>query len=294
MHELIWKRVHESNMEARTGTHDRRGVIYTLAAAVLFGASTPCAKSLLSDVAWVMMPGLLYLGSGVGLGLWYVIRGQSKHSVVGVKLSRQDMPWVVAVVTAGGVVGPLLLMWGLARTPASTSALLLNLEGLFTAVLAWLVFHESCDRRVVLGMLALVVGAALLGYEGTPQVGVPWGIVAIAGACAAWAVDNNLTRRISSSDPVQIGTIKGLGAGITNLTVALLAGSTFPAAHLTVLVGVVGLATYGLSIVLFILGLRHLGAARVAAYFSTAPFVGAGFSILFLGELPTPLWGLRP
>jgi len=270
--------------------YDRRGVAYALAAAVLFGASTPCAKLLLVGVSPVLMAGLLYLGSGVGLGLWSLLRMTAGERRRDARLARRDLPWLIAVVLAGGVVGPALLMWGLARTPASTSSLLLNLEGVLTAALAWFVFRENFDRRIALGMLAIVAGGVLLSWGGTPEPGVPWGILAVAGACGAWALDNNLTRRISAADPVQIAAIKGLVAGTANVALALGTGAAWPHSGAVVLASSLGLVGYGLSLVLFILGLRHLGSARTGAYFSCAPFVGAALALPLLGERPTVIF----
>jgi drug/metabolite transporter (DMT)-like permease len=267
--------------------HGRRGIVYALAAAVLFGASTPGAKLLLGGISPLLMAGLLYLGSGIGLGLWSLLRIWAGGRRRDAGLARRDVPWLIAVVLAGGVAGPALLMWGLARTPASTSSLLLNLEGVLTAALAWFVFRENFDRRIALGMLAIVAGGVFLSWGGTPEPGVPWGILAVAGACGAWALDNNLTRKIAAADPVQIAAIKGLVAGTTNVALALAAGAVWPRADAVVLAGGLGLLGYGLSLVLFILGLRHLGSARTGAYFSIAPFVGAALALPLLRERPT-------
>lgn len=277
----------EGTTPVRHGRHDHRGIVYALASAVLFGASTPGAKLLLGDVSPVLMAGLLYLGSGVGLGAWWLWRTRASGVRRDAGLGRRDLPWLIAVVLAGGVAGPALLMWGLARTPASTSSLLLNLEGVLTAALAWFVFHESFDRRIALGMLAIVAGGVLLSWGGTPEPDVPWGILAIAGACGAWALDNNLTRKISAADAVQIAAIKGLVAGTTNIALALGIGAAWPRIQSIALAGGLGLAGYGLSLVLFILALRRLGAARTGAYFSSAPFVGAVLAFPLLGERPT-------
>lgn len=276
-------------MHADHKHRDRRGVACALAAAVLFGASTPGAKLLLSDVAPVLLAGLLYLGSGVGLGVVLLLRHTKgdAHSAEA-PLTRRDLSWLVAAVLTGGVAGPVLLMWGLARTPAATAALLLNLEGVLTAAVAWFAFRENYDRRIIAGMLAIVAGGALLSWGGTPEVGVPWGALAIAGACGAWALDNNFTRRIAHADPVQIALVKGLVAGSANVVLALSVGAAWPGAGTALLAGGLGLLGYGLSLVLFILGLRHLGAARTGAYFACAPFVGAAVAITLLGERPTP------
>jgi drug/metabolite transporter (DMT)-like permease len=175
-------------------------------------------------------------------------------------------------------------MTGLAITPASSTSLLLNLEGVFTAVIAWCVFQEHFDRRIALGMAAITAGSVVLSWAGAPEMGTLWGVVAIVGACLAWGIDNNLTRKVSAGDPLQIAGAKGLVAGVMNLAFALIAGATMPDGLTVMMAMVVGLLGYGISLMLFVLALRHLGTARTGAYFSTAPFVGATISILILGE----------
>lgn len=265
-----------------------KGVIYALLAAVLFGASTPFSKALLGQVAPVMLAGLLYLGSGLGLLIWFTLHApsaSSKHTT-SARLTRPDLPWLGGAILAGGIAGPVLLMFGLALTPASSAALLLNMEGVLTALLAWFVFKENFDRRIFFGMVLIVAAAVLLSWDQRPALGMLWGALAIVAACLCWAIDNNLTRKVSASDAVQIAGIKGLVAGSVNLSVALALGFPWPEASTALLAGVVGLCGYGLSLVLFVLALRHLGTARTGAYFSVAPFVGAAIALLMLGETP--------
>lgn len=268
------------------GISRNRGVVYAIASAVLFGASTPFAKLLLRDVSATLLAGLLYLGSGIGLGIWTLLRMRQTKQEGEARLTGRDVPWLIAVVICGGIMAPLLSIWGLAWVAASTASLLLNLEGVFTALLAWFVFRENFDRRIALGMLAIVLGGGILSWGGAPDlaIGSLAGPLAIAGACLCWALDNNLTRKISASDPVQIAAMKGLVAGATNSTIALLFGANVPTTATTVLAGGLGLVSYGVSLVLFILALRHLGSARTGAYFSSAPFVGAALSIALLGD----------
>lgn len=262
------------------------GVVYALAAAGLFGASTPFAKLLVGRTDPVLLAGLLYLGSGVGLTGWWVwSRRRGKRSET--PLRRADLPWLSGAVAAGGVVGPLLLMFGLTITPASTASLLLNLEGVLTALLAWVVFRENFDRRIALGMVAITAGGVMLSWEGGVTSGNLWGPLAVAGACLAWAIDNNLTRKVSAGDPVQIAAVKGLAAGGVNVVLALVRGAALPDGWTVAACAVVGLAGYGVSLTLFVLALRSLGTARTGAYFSVAPFVGAAVSILLLGDQPT-------
>ena len=260
-----------------------------LAAALLFGASTPGAKLLLGAVSPWMLAGLLYLGSGAGLA---VLAGARR--LMGVRrteapLRAADLPWLAAVVLAGGAIGPLLLMLGLARVPATSASLLLNAEGIATMLIAWLVFHENADRRIVLGAFAILAGAALISWQPGAGIGGFGGMGAlfILGACLAWGIDNNLSRRLSGADPVQIAMIKGLVAGTVNLALAWSLGGHLPPPASLAGAAVIGFLGYGASLVLFLLGLRHLGAARTGAYFSLAPFIGALLAVLFLGESVT-------
>ena len=255
------------------------GVAAALIAAALFGAGTPIAKQLLTGVDPWLLAALLYLGSGLGLGAWRLVRRAAP-----VRLPPGQWPWLAGAVLAGGVVGPLLLMVGLSRMPASGASLLLNAEGVFTALLAWFAFKENFDRRIAVGMLAIVAGAVVLSWPTTAQFGAAWPALAVLGACAAWAVDNNLTRKVALHDATWIASIKGLAAGSVNVLLALWAGSALPPMALLASGMALGLAAYGISLVLFVIGLRHLGTARTGAYFSVAPFFGAVLAVSWLGE----------
>lgn len=268
------------------------GILNALAAAALFGASTPFAKLLIGAIPPVMLAGLLYLGSGIALLGWFGwrrlrARRDAAHEA---PLDRHDLPWLAGSIIAGGVLGPVLLMLGLARTPAANTSLLLNLEGVLTALLAWFVFRENVDRRIAFGMMLIVAGGVLLTWRGGADFAVTAGPMMIAAACLAWAVDNNLTRKISAGDPMQIAGLKGLVAGLTNTSLALTLGNSLPAAPAVAAAGIVGALGYGMSLALFVLALRHLGAARTGAYFSIAPFIGAVVSLLLLRETVEPLF----
>lgn len=263
------------------------GVPLALGSAVLFGALAPLSKLMLGTVNPWLLAGILYLGAGLGLGLFHLGRGVVGLPSVEARLTRRDLRWVAAMVLFGGVLGPLLLMFGLSLTSASTGSLLLNLEGLATMAIAWLVFRENVDRRLLLGALAILAGAVLLTWNGQ-SVQFDLGAVLIAGACLAWGIDNNLTRRLSSADPVQIAMIKGLVAGSVNFGLALTTGAAVPSASFILAGGVVGFFGIGVSLVMFTLGLRHLGTARTGAYFSLAPFIGAALALVLLAEPLTP------
>jgi drug/metabolite transporter (DMT)-like permease len=264
------------------------GVGFAILAAVLFGATTPFTKLLVGELRPVLLAGLLYLGSGAGLSILRLLRRRTQAKEA--PLTCADLPWLVGAVFFGGVVGPVLLMFGLASTPAATASLLLNLEGVFTALLAWFVFHENFDRRIALGMALTVAGGVLLSWQGASGVSLPLGSLAVAGACLCWGIDNNLTQKVSAGDPVQVAAIKGAVAGSVNLGIAFTLGA--PPPHAGALGGalLVGFLGYGLSLVLFVLALRQIGTARTGAYFSLAPFVGAAVALPLLREPVGPLF----
>ena len=261
------------------------GVLAALGSAFLFGAGTPLAKWLLDEVSPWMLAGLLYLGSGIGLGIYRQLRGATRP-----RLNPGEMRWLAAAVLCGGGLAPVLLMYGLSAMAASHVALLLNAEAVLTAVLAWIVFKENFDRRIAAGMAAIVAGALLLSWPQPQALSGPqgvtslWPALAVTLACFFWALDNNFTRKVSLADASWIACVKGLAAGTTNLLLAFVAGAALPGAlKLSAAMGV-GFVAYGVSLALFVVGLRHLGAARAGAYFSIAPFVGALFSVFFLAE----------
>lgn len=261
------------------------GAVFALVAAALFGASTPFSKVLLGSVDPILLAGLLYLGSGIGLAIWLglsrlIDREQSREA----SMKRADLLWLAGSIVSGGIAGPVLLMFGLRMIPASSSSLLLNLEGVLTALLAWFVFKENFDLRIATGMTAISAGGLLISWGGRPETGAPVGALLVTGACLAWAIDNNLTRRISANDPVQIAANKGLIAGTANMIIALASGASLPSTPALGGAAVIGLVGYGISLALFVLALRHIGTARTGAYFSVAPFIGAAISILVLHD----------
>lgn len=255
------------------------GILAALAAAFLFGLGTPISKLLLGPVDPWLLAGILYLGSGIGLALWRLLRKANP-----VHLGNGETKWLAGAILAGGVVAPTLLMWGLSQMSASSAALLLNAEGVLTALLAWLVFRENFDRRIASGMVMIVTGTVVLTWSNDASFDSALPALAVIGACLGWAIDNNLTRKVALTDATFIAMVKGLTAGTANVAMACLLGAALPQPSVLMAAGTVGFLSYGLSLVLFIVALRHLGTARTGAYFSTAPFVGALLAILLLGE----------
>jgi drug/metabolite transporter (DMT)-like permease len=261
-------------------------VVFALLSAALFGASTPAAKALLGTIGPAVLAGLLYCGAGIGVALLRrflrapIARGRSAEAL----LAPRDWPWLAGAIVVGCVFGPILLMLGLSRTDASAASLLLTLEGVATALLAWFVFHENFDRRIALGMACIVAGALVLSWSGKPTLEGVLGPLAIVGACIAWGLDNNLTRKVSLADPLQIVEFKGLIAGPVNLLLGFWAGGTIPNLTPLAVAAFVGFLGYGVSLVFFVRALRDLGTARTGAYFSTAPFLGALAAMIILHE----------
>ena len=261
------------------------GVQAALVSAVLFGAGTPVAKILLNDhVSPWLLAGLLYCGSGIGLGVYRLIRRARR-----VHITRTEIPPLVGAIFFGGIAGPVLLMVGLSNMPASGASLLLNAEGVFTAALAWFVFKENFDRRIAIGMLAIVAGAVVLSIPSGANFGSPWPSLAILGACLSWGLDNNLTRKIALNDATWLAAVKGAVAGPVNLTLAFALGAQLPGAFNIAAAMVVGLVAYGISLVLFIIAMRHVGTARTGAYFSIAPFFGAILAITLGDAISWPV-----
>ncbi|MFC5522122.1 DMT family transporter [Polaromonas jejuensis] len=272
-----------------------RSATPALVAALLFGASTPLAKLLVGDVAPLLLAGLLYLGSGLGLSLLLVLRRlrreKGDHACEAMRIPRAELPWLLGAILFGGVLGPALLMLGLTQTSGASASLLLNVEGVLTAVIAWWVFKENSDRSIVLGMVVIVLGGILLSWEPGGATFSP-GALLIFGACLCWAIDNNLTRKVSTNDAMLVAGLKGLLAGVSNTAMALASGAALPSMTTLGASLVVGFFGYGLSLTLFVLALRTLGTARTGAYFSVAPLFGVLISLALWPEVPGPLFWL--
>jgi len=265
-------------MDSMMKCEQRKGVTSALIAALLFGVSTPLAKLAIAVADPVLVAGLLYLGSGFGLAVVRAFRSASGTERKETPLSPNDLPWLAGGILAGGVAGPIFLLLGLLTTTGSAASLLLNLEAVATASIAWIVFGENVDKRIFFGFVLILFGGILLSVTGGQHFAISSGAVLIAAACLFWGIDNNLTRKISGSDPYQIAMWKGFVAGAVNISIALCFGSKLPALSIVGGSAAIGFFGYGLSLVLFVRALRHLGTARTGAYFSTAPFAGAALA----------------
>jgi len=259
---------------------------FGILAAVLFGISAPLSKLLLDGVDPILLAGLLYLGAGASLGLLLLLRRAFGYKDKEAHLEKRDMPWLVGAILAGGIAGPILLLLGLARTPAATTSLLLNFEVVATGLVAFALFRESVGQRTWWAIAAVAIGGALLSLDPSFGWRISPGAILVLGACLAWGLDNNFTGRISLKDPKRIVAIKGLVAGAFSMLLGLALGRSLPALGLSLWALVLGGVSYGASIALFVQSLRRVGAARTGALFGIAPFVGVALSLLVFRQLP--------
>ncbi len=262
-----------------------------LGSAILFGVGTPLAKLLLGEIHPVALAGLLYAGVFFGLGAYLGykrLRGRSPKTARETPLERRDLPWLAGAILAGGIIAPICLMLGLSHVSGFTGSLLLNFEAVATALIAVLLFKENAGRGVWTALALMTAGGVLLSWNSGGGRVEAAGPLLILAAMAGWGLDNNLTRQISDKDPVQIAMVKGLFSGAASLILAFALGKGI-ALQLPVAGGLaVGALCYGLSLVLFIKGLKGLGAFRTGALFSLAPFAGALASVLVLGDRVRP------
>jgi len=267
-------------------------ILQVLLAAALFGAATPLSKIiLLSEVDPIPLAAFLYLGSGFGalifMGTQYIRHdGQSVEAQV----TATDVPWLLGGIIAGGVAAPIILLIGLEQTPASTASLLLNFEGVSTALIAVFFFKEAVDKSIGWAIGLITLASFLLSWNGNNEWGFSLGAFGIIAACLLWGLDNNFTRHISAKDPLMIVAVKGFGAGLFSLLLSFILKKPLPSLNIILWSMLLGFISYGLSIQLFILSMRDLGAARTSVLFGTAPFVGMLLSIVLLREIPQVLF----
>jgi drug/metabolite transporter (DMT)-like permease len=264
---------------------NKKPFVYVLLSAALFGVSSPIAKLLLGDIAPIALAGLLYLGAFLGLFLYSMFFSpRDAAAAEAERLRKKDLPWLAGTVVAGGIVAPISLMLGLNLISGFSVSLLLNLEGVATAVIAVLFFRENSGRRLWLALICMTAAGVLLSWNPAQGTFNVIGPLLILLAVVGWGVDNNLTRQISDRNPIQITYIKGLAGGAVSLSVALVLGMRIPFAISLLFALLLGSMSYGLSLVFFVKALRGLGSSRTGAFFSLGPFIGAVVSIVVLRE----------
>ncbi|MBI5631236.1 MAG: EamA family transporter [Elusimicrobia bacterium] len=260
-----------------------RGPLLAILSAALFGASPALSKLLIGEMSPVLVAGLLYLGSFLGLQAWSLVARQESFGALR-RLKRPDVLRLIASIAAGGVVAPILLLYGIKLAPASEVSLLLSLETVATTILAWIVFREHVGGRIIVGEALILTGGWVLASQSAQFGSTSWAGLLVAGACILWALDNNLTRDIEAVPAPVLAQVKGLVSGTINLLIACFLGLGIFTARQVAGAMAVGAGSYGLSLTLFIVSLRSIGAARTGAYFAAAPFFGALLSIPLLRE----------
>ncbi len=255
-----------------------------LLAALFFGCIAPGTKLLIKELPPQSLAGLLYFSAGIGLFLVLMFKREFKQSVSLFQL--KDRKWLAAATFFGGILGPAFLTYGIMRISGSTASLLLNLESVLTSVIAWTIFKEHFEKKIVWGMLFIVGGCLVLSFKPDQSSGheTLMGVLFIALACLSWGIDNNVTRNISHLNPIFTASMKGLIAGSVNLLLGFLIGERLLINAELIQGSVLGFLGIGVSLVAFILSLGKIGTARTGALFSTAPFIGSLLSILVLGE----------
>lgn len=267
---------------------NKKPLLYAIGSALLFGASPPFAKHLVNDIPPVALAGFLYIGAFCGLTLYIIARkifaGRRTEEQKAVALGKKDLPWLLGAVLFGGVIAPITLMFGLTMVSGFAASLLLNLEGIATAVIAIVLFREHAGRQIWLALVCMTCAGVFLTWESETNSFNLVGPLLVVIAMLGWGVDNNLTRHISDKDPIQIALIKGLVAGAISLSLVAFSGAAlfFDTSVLYALV--LGAFSYGLSLVFFIKALEGLGSSRTGAFFSFAPFVGALISLVVFLE----------
>ena len=268
-------------------TQKLRPVLQAVLAALLFGISTPISKLLLNNIEPLPLAAFLYLGSGMGLGIYVLVRKLLiKSEPREAPLTKKEFPWLLGVVVFGGIIAPVVLMLSLDASPASTASLLLNFECVATSVIAAIVFKESLGKRIIVSIVLITAASIVLSWDAGNKWGVSLGSLGVLVTCICWGIDNNFTRNISLKNPYTIVIIKGLGAGLFSLLLALGLGSAVPDIKSILAAMLLGFFSYGFSIVLFVLAMRNLGSARTSAIFGAAPFIGALLSFFIFKSVP--------
>lgn len=262
-------------------------IVWAVLAAALYAISTPVSKLLLEDVPPTMMAALLYLGAGIGMLLLGLVRRGLGKGQAEQKLTRKDLPFAVGMIVLD-IAAPICLMVGLTTTSPANASLLNNFEIVATSIIALSIFKEKISKRLWLAIGLITLSSVILSFEGVSSFRFSVGSLSVLLACICWGFENNCTRTMSQSDPLEIVVLKGFGSGLGSLVIALVAGERIPALRFILVTLLLGFVAYGLSIFFYVRAQRKLGAAKTSAYYAAAPFIGAALSLLIFWELPSP------
>lgn len=266
-----------------------KSIFYAIMAAVLYALNTPVSKLLLQNVPPTMMAGFLYLGAGAGMAAMGYVRSKAGHGRREVRLAQKDLPYTLGMVVLD-IAAPVFLMIGLTRTTAANASLLNNFEIVSTSVIAMLIFKERIGRRLWIAIGLITLSSILLSVEDAGSFQFSFGSLLVLAACVCWGLENNCTRCLSKSDPLEIVVIKGFGSGIGSVVIGLAAGEALPLWGDILKILLLGFVAYGLSIYFYVYAQRDLGAAKTSAYYAVAPFIGVLLSFVIFREIPGVLF----
>ncbi len=258
-------------------------IFSAILAAALYALNTPFSKILLRYISPTMLASLLYLGAGAGMLVMGLLRGKTAER----RLTKRDLPYVLGMIFLD-IAAPVFLMLGLSKTTSANASLLNNFEIVATSIIALALFKEAIGRRLWLAIGLITLSSMILSFEDASSLQFSLGSLFVLLACVCWGFENNCTRMLSQSDPLEIVVIKGFGSGIGALLLALAVGEPLPAPHHALPALLLGFVAYGLSIFFYVYAQRKLGAARTSAYYAFAPFIGVALSLLVFHELPGP------
>lgn len=260
-------------------------IVFAILAAAFYAVNVPFSKILLSDVGPSMMSSYLYLGAGISMGCLFLY--QRKNLRKEDLLERKDLPYTIGMVVLD-IAAPILLMYGITMTTSENVSLLNNFEIVATALIALMMFKEKISRNLWVAIILIVISGAILTFENSDGFVINAGSLCVLGACCCWGLENNCTRAISDKSSSEIVMVKGLCSGTGCFIIATLTGETVPEAVYILLALLLGTVSYGLSINLYIMAQRHIGAAKTGAYYAVAPFLGVVFAFIFCSEIPGP------
>ena len=266
-----------------------KAIFYAILAAALYALNAPVSKLMLKNVPPTMVAGFLYLGAGIGMALMGLVRRRTGLGKQEMYLTRKDLPFTLGMVVLD-IAAPIFLMIGLSRTTSANASLLNNFEIVATSLIALLIFKEKIGRRLWIAIGLITLSSILLSVEDAGSFRFSVGSLFVLLACVCWGLENNCTRNLSHSDPLEIVVIKGFGSGIGSVIIGRVAGEPLPLWGDILRILLLGFVAYGLSIYFYVYAQRDLGAAKTSAYYAIAPFIGVLLSFIMFREIPGALF----
>ncbi|MFZ3150410.1 MAG: DMT family transporter [Anaerolineaceae bacterium] len=264
----------------------KRASIYAILAAILYAISSPISKILLDSLSPTMMAALLYLGAGLGMLIMGSVTKWTQQNKPEKSLTKQEWPFILGMILLD-IAAPILLMNGLNHTTAANVSLLNNFEIVATSLIAFIFFGEKISPRLWIAIILVTIASILLSIEDVGSLSFSIGSIFVLLACICWGLENNVTRKLSDKNPIQIVVIKGLGSGAGALIIAALLNEIRgDAGHILVAL-LLGFVAYGLSIYFYVRAQRDLGAAKTSSFYASAPFFGVIFSFLIFRDIPS-------